>query len=180
MIVDDRIPGFLSGIEILERLHSDVLLRAATILIADQPAEWAERAAKIGVHCVLRRGGGLESLVTTAKSLIVLSPALRLAVVPGGACIENAAEQFDAMAPASNWPRRMFGYLKDESCSTSELAADISIDPKATCGLRRESTLQARPGPPQVQGDERRRCRQSARSAARRELCVEGHVDQFP
>jgi HD-like signal output (HDOD) protein/DNA-binding response OmpR family regulator len=133
VIVDDRLPGFLSGIEILERLHSEALLRAATILIAERPFELAERAAKIGVSCVLRRDGDLESLVTKAKSLIVLSPNSRLDVVPEA---YQVARQFDAMF-LPELARKMFGYLKDESCSTSELAADVSIDPKATCGLLR-------------------------------------------
>jgi HD-like signal output (HDOD) protein/DNA-binding response OmpR family regulator len=134
VVVEDHVPGFLSGMEILERLYSVSQLRPGAILIAARPEEWEARAALLGIGKVLRRGGDLESLVALAKSLAASSPGAQLQTVPEA---RRLASQFDAIPPLSPFGRMLYDCLLGEECSTDELASAVSSDPKSMAGLLR-------------------------------------------
>jgi HD-like signal output (HDOD) protein/FixJ family two-component response regulator len=131
VVLDNQLPGFLTGLEILERLNSD-LLRPPTILLAVANAELQSRASRLGVESVLSpesktaslRTAVANLLATRNRSLLVIPPAARKLVL-----------QSDVIQPLPQLLVKICGYLQDQTTSIDDLAKDISVDGKITAEL---------------------------------------------
>ncbi len=131
VVLDNQLPGFLTGLEILERLNND-LLRPPTILLAAANAELQSRALRLGVESVLpaeAKPGSVRTavanlLATRSRSLLVIPPAARKLVL-----------QSDVIQPMPQLLVKICGYLDDQTSSIDELAKDISVDAKVTAEL---------------------------------------------
>ena len=129
--LDNRLPGFLTGLEILERLNND-LLRPPTILFAPTTAEILSQASRLGVEKVLAVETTAEAMQTTIagvlatrnRSLVVIPPPARKLVL-----------QSDVIQPLPQLLVKICGYLEDQTTFIPELAKDISVDPKITAEL---------------------------------------------
>ena len=131
VVIDNRLPGFLTGLEILERLSND-LLRPPTILLATASAELKSQASRLGIENILSQETAPESLKTAIagvlttrnRSLVVIPPQARKLVL-----------QSDVIQPLPQLLVKLCGYLDDEATSIDELAKDISVDAKITAEL---------------------------------------------
>lgn len=131
VVLDNQLPGFLTGLEILERLNND-LLRPATILLAPANAEIQNRAQHLGVESVQSPDSKPEALKTLIgnllasrnRSLLVIPPAARKLVL-----------QSDVIQPLPQLLVKICGYLEDQTTSIDDLAKDISVDAKITAEL---------------------------------------------
>jgi HD-like signal output (HDOD) protein/DNA-binding response OmpR family regulator len=129
--LDNRLPGFLTGLEILERLNND-LLRPPTILMAAANAELLAKAIRLGVETVQPVDATAESmraviskvLATRNRSLLVIPPTARKLVL-----------QSDVIQPLPQLLVKICSYLQDQTTSIDDLAKDISVDPKITAEL---------------------------------------------
>lgn len=129
--IDNRLPGFLTGLEILERLNND-LLRPPAILLAPSNPDTQARAAKLGVEKILAPDSAPQAmktaiskvLATRNRSLIVIPPLARKLVT-----------QSDVIQPLPQLLVKICGYLQDQTTSIDELAKDISVDARITAEL---------------------------------------------
>src|SRR5437870_2293521 len=81
VVLDNRLPGFLTGLEILERLNSD-LLRPPTILVAVVNADLQARASRLGVESVLSPETKPETLRTAVANLLATRNRSLLVIPP--------------------------------------------------------------------------------------------------
>jgi HD-like signal output (HDOD) protein/FixJ family two-component response regulator len=131
VVIDNRLPGFLTGLEILERLNND-LLRPPTILLAPANAEIKSRAITLGVEKILAPETTPEAtktaiasvLATRNRSLVVIPPPARKLVL-----------QSDVIQPLPQLLVKICGYLQDQTTSIDDLAKDISVDARITAEL---------------------------------------------
>jgi len=131
VVLDNQLPGLLTGLEILERLNRD-LLRPPTILLAAANAELQSRTSHLGVESVLSpqtkpealRAAVANLLATRNRSLLTIPPLARKLVL-----------QSDVIQPLPQLLVKICGYLDDQTSSIEELAKDISLDGKITAEL---------------------------------------------
>src|SRR5438132_13573057 len=71
VVIDNELPGFLTGLEILERLNND-LLRPPTIFLAKLNSELQERTAALGVEKSLPPDVPIEELTTAITSALAI------------------------------------------------------------------------------------------------------------
>jgi len=129
--IDNDLPGFLTGLEILERLNGD-LLSPPTLLIGNLNPEMKARAAKLGIESRLAAGADVVAL--KAEISKVLSNAARALVgIPPAA--RKLVLQADVIRPLPQVLVKIAGYLDNDRASIVELAKDIAVDPKITTEL---------------------------------------------
>ncbi|HEY2251245.1 MAG TPA: HDOD domain-containing protein [Planctomycetaceae bacterium] len=129
--IDNELPGFLTGLEILERLNGD-LLSPPTILIGNLSPEMKARAGKLGIESRLPAGATIEALqaeITKAlananRAVVAIPPAARKLVLHS-----------DVIRPLPQVLVKLAGYLDNDKGSIVELAKDIAVDPKITTEL---------------------------------------------
>lgn len=131
VMVEHRLRGFLTGLEILERLYDD-LLRPPTMLIADLNPDEDRRARRLGIDSVIDVNMPLEELASAARSVVAHSRNLFL---PVPLAARQLVQDSDCIRPLPQLLVRMCSYLNQESPSLDSLARDIAVDPKATAEL---------------------------------------------
>ena len=131
VVIDNDLPGFLTGLEILERLSKD-LLRPPTILLGNLSAELRALASGLGVETLMPSGAAFDAL-KTAITCALATEARSLAAIPPKA--RKLVLQSDVIQPLPQVLIKICGYLDDEMASIDDLAKDISVDPKLTAEL---------------------------------------------
>ncbi len=133
VIVEQRLRGFLSGLEILERLFND-LLRPATILLADQLADLERRAKKLGVNRLLSTQTPLAEVAATAGELVRHSALKQLNISP---VARRLVRDTDCVRPLPQLLIKLAGSLREAKLAPDQLARDISVDGRITAELLR-------------------------------------------
>ncbi|HEY3969007.1 MAG TPA: HDOD domain-containing protein [Planctomycetaceae bacterium] len=129
--IDNELPGFLSGLEILERLNGD-LLRPPTILLGKKKTEMEMRAGALGVEKLMLADATLDDL-RTAITETLNARSHNIAVIPPKA--RKLVLQSDVIQPLPQMLVKICTYLDNEKASIPELAKDIACDPKLTAEL---------------------------------------------
>jgi HD-like signal output (HDOD) protein/CheY-like chemotaxis protein len=130
-VIEDQLQGFLSGLEILERLYND-LLRPATLLLAELSTDVRARAQALGIDLVASPSDSIEALVKSIQDMIVTTQHSGVRI-PQQA--RKLVQQSDSIRPLPQLLAKMTGYLSHDTVSMDELAKDISVDPKITAEL---------------------------------------------
>ena len=131
VIIDNHLPGFLSGIEILERLQRD-LLHPTTVLIAIASVALQQKIKELPIASVIRPTAGIEEIVDIARAAAKAGKIAQVPVAPEARRIVQAA---DGIKPLPQILVKYASQLDSDSCSTAELAQDIAVDPKMTSML---------------------------------------------
>jgi len=131
IIIDNQLPGFLSGIELLERLHTD-LMRPTTLLIGVANPKLNERVAALGIATLVSPTAGSTEIAAIAdKALLVESIDQVTIHAKARALVQDA----DFIRPLSQLAVKYASQLHEASCPIDELARDVSVDPKMTAVL---------------------------------------------
>lgn len=131
VILANDLGGFLSGLDILERLYQD-LLRPAVVLLGNLSRELQERARGLGIETILRSDSSLQNTRETIQGLLATSKIAQIVIAPEA---RKLVQRSDAIQPLPQVLVKLCGYLGDENASIVELAKDISVDPKITSNL---------------------------------------------
>ncbi len=131
VIIDNQLPGFLSGIEILERLHKD-LLHPTTVLIAVANAVLNQRIRALEVKSVIRPTAPTEQIAQIARAAIKSG---NVAQVPIDSRARKLVQGSEIVGPLPQLLVKYSSQLDSDSCSMTELAQDISLDPRMTSML---------------------------------------------
>ncbi len=129
--IDHKLSGFLNGLEILERLFSD-LLRPATVLIGELTPEEHQRAEMIGVQAVLPPNSTPEQICHRIRLQLSDAPQNE-EVIPEVA--RRIVQRADYIQPLPQLLVKLIGYLNNDDINSSQLIRDISVDPLVTADL---------------------------------------------
>jgi len=133
VVIDQDLNGLLSGMEILERIFSE-LLRPATALIGQLDSTQMEKARRLGIGTILSPATEVGEILTSIRALqakhavssqLIISSAARLLV----------RDQADKIKPLPQLLIKLCTYLSREDLSMQDLAKDIAVDPKITAQL---------------------------------------------
>ncbi|MBW3597071.1 MAG: HDOD domain-containing protein, partial [Planctomycetes bacterium] len=139
IVIEQGLAGFLTGVEILERLFSD-LLRPTTLLLGELSKEEQRRVEAIGVQRVLAPESSPEQIVSTIQQLLrsaaheadVISPAAR-----------HIVQRADYIQPLPQLLVKLVTYLRDDNLDVTRLVRDISTDPLIAADLLRHANSSA-------------------------------------
>jgi len=131
VLIDNQLPGFLSGIEILERLHKD-LLRPAALLIAVNNISLDERIRALQTVAIVKPSANVEEIAEKARAAIKSGSVAQVAIKPEARWL---VQKSDIIRPMPQILVKYAAKLQDDSCPLAELAQDISVDPKMTSVL---------------------------------------------
>jgi|GEM_PF-1430987 len=133
ILIDQEQDGFLTGLEILDRLFKE-LLRPETILIAEPGWGTEEQAELLGVEKVMPADASLEELAESARVAILAKDVAQVFLSPRARRIVQLHEN---IPPLPQLLVKFLSYLSMETTEIplKELANDISVDPKATATL---------------------------------------------
>jgi HD-like signal output (HDOD) protein/CheY-like chemotaxis protein len=131
IVIDNHLPGFLTGVELLERLHTD-LLRPAILLIAVAKPELNDRIRALHIGTVVSPAAGAAEIAVTARQAIVAERIGQVSIDPRA---RTLVQQADFVCPLPQLAVKYAGQLGAESCSIDEIARDIAVDPKMTALL---------------------------------------------
>lgn len=133
VVIENQLRGFLTGLEILERLYED-LLRPATVLVAEASQDTQRRAKKLGLSSVLTPQTPCEEIAAAAKEVLKRSALSQLRISPAARRLVRDA---DGIRPLPQLLVKLAGSLHDGDLSPDELARDISVDSRVTAELLR-------------------------------------------
>ncbi|QDU64323.1 Swarming motility regulation protein RssB [Planctomycetes bacterium Pan216] len=131
VVVENELPGFLTGIEILDRIYQD-LLRPETILLAPRTNEIQERANDIGIAHVIDPSTSIEDLASHIESSLLRSDTRCARLKTEARHIVRRAGEIPAMPQVLV---RIADHLDSGTSSIEEVIRDIAIDPKVTADL---------------------------------------------
>lgn len=134
LVIEDRLPGFLTGLDIIERFHKE-LLRPQVVLLVDAGRDEAARIRAVQPATALPATAGLGEIAAAVKTA--------LAQAGGGPFLPVAARRVvagrDRLRPMPQLVVKLAGYLAADAAEISidELARHVSSDPSATIELLR-------------------------------------------
>ncbi|PQO40720.1 HDOD domain-containing protein [Blastopirellula marina] len=133
LIVENELGGFLSGLEIVERLNQQ-LIRPKVILITEHSSEVSKRACEIGIEQVLDRGVTQDDLVRQTRTVLA-NQSEQDAYIP--ALARCLVKDFGEIPPLPQLVVKLAGYLTMpiNEIPIDELANDISADSRAATDL---------------------------------------------
>ncbi len=128
VVVEQQLGGFLTGLEILQRLREQ-LLRPLLIVIGNLSEQEKTLAAELRIDFVCSWDNGIDSICKSISEMMGLAR-------HSGFLIPAAARQLVAEAEHIGvMPQlvvHLTKYLDDDSARVSDLAKDISSDPSVT------------------------------------------------
>jgi len=131
VVIEQKLTGFLSGLDILSRLAED-LVRPVSIVLGDLSPQEQARAAALGVSVVLPHQATPESVAAATQG--ALSTAIH-----AGLQIPHAARMLvrDAtfIRPLPQLIIRVAGLLDDPNASLKHLTRELSADARVTAEL---------------------------------------------
>lgn len=133
VLLENELGGFLSGLEILERLEKD-LLHPEAILLASPNDSLQKVADRLGVYSLIPPASDDEYIAEAVQNALIDQQA-DLAFIPRAArqWVQNCGD----IPPMPQVVLKLLTYLNMELADIplKQLAADISVDPKATSNL---------------------------------------------
>lgn len=131
VVIDQSLPGFLTGLEILGRLYDD-LIRPVTILIGQLSPEEQKAARRLGVDAVLPEEAGCDQVRLAALHAFAAGNRLAFQLPPEARRLVQVTE----VEPLPQLLVRMCQYLEDEeSVSLLTLANEILTDARVTAQI---------------------------------------------
>lgn len=134
LILEQKLSGFLSGLEILGRLHQD-LVRPATLLVGTLSTEEREKAKSLGVVAMLPATTPLAEVAAAASKSLQQPESAPVAPIPLEA--RRLVQGCDSIQPLPQVLIKISGHLDQDRASIPELAKDISLDARLTAMLLR-------------------------------------------
>ncbi|RCS54154.1 response regulator [Bremerella cremea] len=133
LIVENELGGFLSGLEIVERLNQQ-LIRPKIILLTKDPGKVSEKASDIGVEQVLDLNIQEDDLVRYTRTVLA-NQSEQDAFIP--ALARCLVKDFGEIPPLPQLVVKLAGYLSMpiNDIPIDELANDISSDSRAATDL---------------------------------------------
>lgn len=132
VVLENELRGFLSGLDILDRLYKD-LLKPATVLLARPTTETRTRAAELGVTVVLPAEAPFETVKDAFGQLVAKTKTAQIVIPPAA---RRLVRSFGDVEPLPQLLVKLAGYLdSDKDVAPAELAQDIAVDPKVTADL---------------------------------------------
>lgn len=133
LVIEQELSGFLTGIEVVERLRRE-LLNPVVVLIGEVPPDQYSLLRELKVEFVLPRSATVDVIVDSVRaSFVVTGP--RSLRIPLAA--RQIAEASDCFAPLPQLVVGLMGRLGEQDADLSDLAAQISTDPRLTAELLR-------------------------------------------
>ncbi len=133
VVIEHRLQGFFTGLEILQRLYGD-LLRPPTLLVGNLSQAEARRASELGIDRVAAERTELSQLAADAR-VVMANSRHTMVDVPSEA--RRLVQEADCIRPLPQLLVRLSSFLNDDVASLEDLARDISVDPKVTAELLR-------------------------------------------
>jgi HD-like signal output (HDOD) protein/ActR/RegA family two-component response regulator len=131
VVIENELVGFPTGLELLERLHKN-LLRPSSIVLGNSNARMRKRATEMGVDALLPAGVTSEALEAAVTSTLA-NPVHRVLVLPEAA--RKLVLHSDVIEPLPRVLVKSCGYLFERTASVDSLARDIANDPNLTAEL---------------------------------------------
>ena len=133
LVLENELQAFVSGLDILEKIFDDVT-RPATALLAKMTPKIEPKVKSLGIDSVLPPDADPETIAKTVRALARRAGTARANVPANARRLVAGAE----IGPLPQLLVKLAGYLDDEqNVALTDLAADISIDPKITADLLR-------------------------------------------
>lgn len=133
LVLDQELPGFMSGLEALERFRAD-RLSPATILLCSRMEEAREKAQSLGIERTLRWDEELAIIGQQVQQLI----ARRAQALEIPALAWELVEKSSSIAPLPQVIAKAARFLGSaEEVSVEELCDLISVDPRVTAEVIR-------------------------------------------
>ena len=131
VVLEHELRGFLSGLEIAERLSREVD-KPSIVLLARDPDELVSGAQ--GVACILPSGASHSALAAALKDRVTLLKVDELAIPPAA---RELVARHERLRPLPQLLVRLVSYLEidSEEVSVPALVKDISTDSAATSRL---------------------------------------------
>lgn len=131
VVIDQRLTGFLTGLDILGKLLND-LLKPLAVVIGNLNGREQEQASGLSVSAVLPADSTVESIAEVTLG-IVSSTALTGLTIPYGArqIVRNA----DFIQPMPQVFVRLSNFLSDPHATVPDLARELASDPRITAEL---------------------------------------------
>jgi HD-like signal output (HDOD) protein/DNA-binding response OmpR family regulator len=130
IILEQRLPGFLTGLDILARLAGE-LVRPVSVVLGEFTASEREQAASVKPSAVLLVDASEDSIASTVFGALVTANQ--------GLPIPHAARMFvrdaSAIQPLPQLIVQVSRFLEDPNASVGALAKVISADPRVTAEL---------------------------------------------
>lgn len=131
IVIEHDLGGFLTGLEILQRLCRD-LVRPRMAVIGTLNPEDKKAASDLGVDLVLPSTASPEDIAQALRNGL---PRVQRASVPLQAA--RLAAKIDFVGPSPQLLVKLVSYLDVDSASVKELAKDISVDSRTTADVLR-------------------------------------------
>lgn len=131
VVIENELPGFLSGIEILTRLYDD-LMRPATVLVAEPTFDVEEHARKLGIDAVLPSPTQVSTVLQAVNSLLAASKVAHTSIpLEARKLVHRCGE----IRPLPQLLIKLSSYLDVDNVSLNAVAEDIAVDPRVTADL---------------------------------------------
>ncbi|PQO40721.1 response regulator [Blastopirellula marina] len=133
LVVENELGGFLSGLEIVERLNQQ-LIRPKVILLTEDPKNVGEQASDIGVEQVLSLEMKQEDVVRHTRIVLANKSEQDVFIPALARCL---VKDFGEIPPLPQLVVKLAGYLSMpvNEIPMEELANDISADSRAATDL---------------------------------------------
>lgn len=135
LVIEQELSGFLSGIEILERLQKD-LIPIESILLAPAARDLQRRVEEISVHAVLDPKCSDGEIRDSVQALI-RHLAADVSFIPHAA--RHFVRQCDSVPPLPQLLVKLLGFMQMElsQIPLDALCQDIAMDPRSSVDLLR-------------------------------------------
>lgn len=135
LVIENDLPGFLSGIDVLEKLQRE-LIRPQTVLICDVRRSEAARVSALKPSRILPASSDRATIVETVRSLLAQRQSQTLCI---HGCARKIVADHKGLRPMSQLIVKLTNYLSIElaEIQPQALARDIARDPQATAELLR-------------------------------------------
>lgn len=135
LIIQNELAGFLTGLEILDRMQKAVM-PVESILLAEPSEELQPQADAVGVHSILQPGSAADSITDAVESLLRQMEE-EAGFIPPKA--QRLVQMCDDVPALPQLLVKLLGFMQRESrqIPIDELSRDISTDPRATADLLR-------------------------------------------
>ncbi len=133
LLVENELGGFLSGLEIVEKLNQQ-LIRPKVILFADESSTVHQSADENGVEFVCPLTTDRQELLTSVRSILRATSEHDAFIPP---LARHLVKDFDNLPPLPQLVVKLAGYLAMplNDIDINELANDISADTRAATDL---------------------------------------------
>lgn len=135
LIIEERLPGFLSGLDVIEMLQKE-LLRPDVMLVSHVQRSQAERIKALMPSRIISPTSCENAIADAARSLLQQRKT-HVAFIPKSA--RNVVAEHPDLKPLPQLLVKLTGYLslEDGAIPVRSLAQDLQSDPRATADLLR-------------------------------------------